>query len=480
VPPRKRRPRGHIEELPSGSFRAIVYGGADPLTGKERRLKATAGSYAEAEVALTQLQRQVDEETHPKTALTISQAIAQWLDVAKLGETTRERYDDLIRLYIAPAFGDLLAAKLDAEMLERFYARLQQCRELCGGRRRAGHTCRPLSSSTVRKIHFILSGALELAVRWRHLGVNRAALARAPSPSRPEPDPPSAAEAAALLNAAWADPDWGLLLWLTMVTGARRGEVSALRWPHVDFERGTLLVQRANAQPKTGVREKETKTGQHRRVALDERTIGLLRAHRDMVATRCAALGCDLDDEAWLFSPAPDGSAPYPPHSLTQRYRRLAIKLKLRSTRLHSLRHYSATELLAAGVDLRTVAGRLGHGSGGATTLRIYAAWVDAAGRRAADTMAGIMPQHVVSPERPMSPYETIAAELRNEIASGVFGPGEQLPTVVALAQKHTVAVGTAHRAMALLQAEGLVDVSRGRRAVVSSTRPADVNVKPL
>jgi integrase len=133
---------------------------------------------------------------------------------------------------------------------------------------------------------------------------------------------------------------------------------------------------------------------------LDQRTIGLLTAHRQLVAARCAALGCDLDDEAWLFSPAPDGSAPYPPRSLTQRYRRLAIKLKLRSTRLHSLRHYSATELLAAGVDLRTVAGRLGHGSGGATTLRIYAAWVDAAGQRAADTMAGIMPEQVWFPRR--------------------------------------------------------------------------------
>jgi len=52
----------------------------------------------------------------------------------------------------------------------------------------------------------------------------------------------------------------------------------------------------------------------------------------------------------------------------------MATKLKLRSTRLHSLCHYSATELVAAGVDLRTVAGRFGHGSGGATTLRVYAA----------------------------------------------------------------------------------------------------------
>ena len=59
--------------------------------------------------------------------------------------------------------------------------------------------------------------------------INKAALAVAPSPAQTEPDPPTAAEAAAILSEAWsADPDWGLLLWLTMVTGSRRGEISAL------------------------------------------------------------------------------------------------------------------------------------------------------------------------------------------------------------------------------------------------------------
>lgn len=51
----------------------------------------------------------------------------QWLEVATLEDTTRDRYEDLIRIYIEPTFGDLPAAKLDAELLERFYARLQRC-----------------------------------------------------------------------------------------------------------------------------------------------------------------------------------------------------------------------------------------------------------------------------------------------------------------------------------------------------------------
>lgn len=59
---------------------------------------------------------------------------------------------------------------------------------------------------------------------------------------------------------------------------------------------------------------------------------------------------------------------------------------------MSSLRHYSATELIAAGVDPRTVAGRLGHGGGGSTTLRVYSAWVPESDRKAASVLAGRMP----------------------------------------------------------------------------------------
>lgn len=67
---------------------------------------------------------------------------------------------------------------------------------------------------------------------------------------------------------------------------------------------------------------------------------------------------------------------------------------RLEGTRkiLTALRHYSSTELLTAGVDLRTVAGRLGHGDG-TTTLRHYAAWVGAADKTAAGMLGRRMPK---------------------------------------------------------------------------------------
>jgi integrase len=89
---RKRWTRGHVEELPSGSFRAVVYAGLDPLTRRPPYLRDrdTAKDYEGTQVALTQLQHQVNEDRHPKSAITVGQAIAQWLEFTDLEDTTRD------------------------------------------------------------------------------------------------------------------------------------------------------------------------------------------------------------------------------------------------------------------------------------------------------------------------------------------------------------------------------------------------------
>jgi integrase len=306
------------------------------------------------------------------------------------------------------------------------------------------------------------------------MSVNRAAMAEPPTKAKTRPDPPNAAEAAALLTEASREPEWGLLLWLTMVTGCRRGELCSLRWRHVDFDRANLWVELATAQTRAGLSEKSPKSGETRRLSLDPHTLELLRLHKTEVTKQLLELGVPLTGDAYVFSTTPDYSLPRKPRSVTQKYRLMAQKLKLRSTRLHALRHYSATELLAAGVDLRTVAGRLGHGDG-TTTLRTYAAWVAAADRRAAETIADLMPVVVPQPPRPRGPYESIAGALRDDILAGRLKPGDQLPTVVQLAAQYTVAAGTAHRAMAALANDGLITVSRGKRAVVAARDPSEM-----
>ncbi len=118
----------------------------------------------------------------------------------------------------------------------------------------------------------------------------------------------------------------------------------------------------------------------------------MLREHYERCLARAAAVGLTLPDDAYIFSLSVDGSMPLIPDSVTQRYKRMADRLGI-ATHLHALRHYSATELINAGVDPRTVAGRLGHGGGGATTLRVYAAWVSEADQRAAAKLSASMPK---------------------------------------------------------------------------------------
>lgn len=128
------------------------------------------------------------------------------------------------------------------------------------------------------------------------------------------------------------------------------------------------------------------------------------------------------------------------PDTVTRRFSRMCKRLGW-DMHIHQLRHYSATELIAAGVDIRTVAGRLGHGGGGTTTLRVYSAWVAEADQRAAPSLAARMPELPVSastrngaPARPAatavdasvdeSPYRMIAADLRGANQVRCANPG--------------------------------------------------------
>jgi integrase len=136
--------------------------------------------------------------------------------------------------------------------------------------------------------------------------------------------------------------------------------------------------------------EKDTKTHRMRRIALDAATLEVLAEHRARWVEAAAQLHIVDRDDGYLFSFEPDQSRPCDPSAVTHKYARMCKALGIDS-HLHALRHYSATELLSAGVDLRTVAGRLGHGGGGVTTLRVYAAWVGESDRRAAEILGARM-----------------------------------------------------------------------------------------
>jgi integrase len=168
------------------------------------------------------------------------------------------------------------------------------------------------------------------------------------------------------------DPMLAPILLLAALTGARRGELCGLRWSDVDWTDGTLAIKRSVYEvPGGGFGVKATKTHQGRRIGLDDLAIELLRRHRAAVLDRAGSLSLEVPDDAYMFSISPQGSEPIRPDVLT-RFAGRAAKAAGVDIHLHALRHFSATQGIAAGFDPVTVAGRLGHADP-SITLRIYA-----------------------------------------------------------------------------------------------------------
>jgi integrase/DNA-binding transcriptional regulator YhcF (GntR family) len=502
--------RGNIERLKSGAVRVRVYAGVDPLTGRPHYLKETVpfgpDVMNEAKKVRTRLLNQVDENRAPRTTATVNQLMDRYLELLDVDVNTRRGYEGYIKNHIRPLLGHLQVGKLNGETLDSFYKVLRTCRAHCGGKKfiqhrtkkdhecdhRCGpHKCNPLKTSSIRQIHFILSGALQRAVRWHWVYVNPLDQAEPPKSVTPNPQPPSAKEAAAIINKAFSqDLDWGMLIWLAMTTGARRGELCAMRWNLLDFESKTLGIRTSIAQDGSKTWEKDTKSHQQRRIALDTETVELLRAYRQQCEAAATAVGCKMDDYGRIFSPDLTHNTWLKPDTVSQRYRRMCAQLG-RSMHIHQLRHYSATELISSGVDARTVGGRLGHGGGGATTLRFYTAWVSEADQRAAGDLGVRLPRPPIinetngkrtSPRQDKidtAPYERIAEDFRGAISCGALHPGATLPTMAEIADQYGVSFGTAQRALAKLRTAGLVSIGRGRRAIVSR-QPAATSLAPI
>jgi integrase len=207
--------------------------------------------------------------------------------------------------------------------------------------------------------------------------------------------PPDAEGVARLLTTATEqDPELGLFLRLAVVLGARRGELIALKWRDVDLAAGEVLIAsgvvRVAGQP---LIDKDTKTHAKRRVAVGAETVELLKAHRARQAQAALAAGATLPPDAYVFSRSPDGSKAISPDGISHRFQELAAHLGVRA-RLHDLRHFMVTQLVAGGVDWRTVPGRAGHADGH-MTLATYAHFQHAQDRQAAELM-----EQLIAPDR--------------------------------------------------------------------------------
>lgn len=351
-----------------------MHAGRDAATGKPAYVTRTVrGDRDAAERGLVALVAQITDSPTSPTFGTVGELCDKWWTYSSpnLAPTVAREYRRLIDRRVVPKLGHVRVVDLRAHHLDAWYGELLASGAVSG---------RPLSANSVRHIHSVLHRALEQGIAWDWIAHNPARRATPPPARRPCIHLPSAAEVVCLIEAAGAvNSSLPIFLRLAAVTGARRGEVCALQWRHVDFHRQTLHIAGQVAHTAAGPVQRPTKTHAERRLTLDPVTLAEL--------TQLAVGQRRAESDRYIFSHDPEGATPWRPDYATLAFARLADRLGIAKIRLHDLRHFAATTMLLNGIDVRTAAGRLGHARA-STTLDIYAHYTQPADQRASTTIA--------------------------------------------------------------------------------------------
>lgn len=363
-----------MRERTPGHWQIRAFAGPDRITGKPRQVSRTiVGGQRAAAKALATLVAEVETGRHRATTQrTVGDLLDTWLEIAESSQRPRTIKENQYKIEkrIRPRFGKLRLDKLQAAGIDAAYR---------------DWLAEGLSPATVNKYHAILSAALHQAVKWDW--IDRAPTSRATPPRvrAKEMLVPTPEQLTNLVTASEKeDPVLSCAIALAALTGVRRGELVALQWSDFDLAKKTVRISKsltvANGEQHIG----PTKTHAARDLALDPVCVKVLKVRWRYMTKLAEVAESPLVENPYVLSYNANGALPVNPDTLTHHFADLCKKLeepalaRLRRTtpkatraelvpakrfhfRFHDLRHFSVTTLIAAGVDVRTVADRHGH-----------------------------------------------------------------------------------------------------------------------
>lgn len=344
-------------------WEARITTGRDPGTGKQIQRSFTGKTQKEVREKMQAAAVEVNHGTYTAPQrLTVGQWLDVWTDeyLGAVKPSTIRNYRDIIRLHIKPALGAIKLAELHAHTVQSFINGIDR------------------APATVRLVCGVLSEALEKAVLLDYIPQNPVKRCTLPRKEQKEIHPLEDGEVAALLNAAAGGPVENFII-VALFTGMRMSEILGLTWDCVDFDKGTVTVNKQLAPPvqrKTGEIFTTPKNHKPRIVAAPPSVLAALISQRRKQSEMQLKAGLLWSNPHYLVFTDEMGG-PIPQRNIERLFRAAADSAGLEDMRLHDCRHTYAVNAIRAGNDIKTIQGNLGHATA-AFTLDRYGHFTEA------------------------------------------------------------------------------------------------------
>lgn len=318
------------------------------------------------------------------SAVKFEELSEEWFEeYAKLNlrSTTYERLKQL-RHRIYPAIGHLRIDKITPRQLQAFVNSLAKE----GANEKTG---KPLAPKTIRHNLSLISDVFTYAVKMGLVSDNPCSKVTIPKGEVKEKQIYSQEEMEILLTKLMGEPlKYRVFFYLIAYSGFRRSEMLGLEWKDIDFENNIISVRRtSNYTAERGIYTDTTKTKRSQRtLKISPFIMNMLKQLKEEQDNEALRLGTKWVETDRLFTKwngeEMNNQTPY------GWLKEFCEKNNLPFYGIHSFRHFAASALISAGLDVTTVSGALGHCNSG-TTLNVYSHMFQNAQARVSEAMDG-------------------------------------------------------------------------------------------
>ena len=324
--------------------------------------------------------------------------LAFWELRGSLADTTQIAYRRHLEM-LSRQIGHIPIAKLSALHIDEALAVLKASGGVAKKPPKAGEKrgTRPLADRTLLHVYRVGSTSMQQALRWKLIPSNPFKDVEPPKPAKKkirimtEDEAIKVYRQAVIASESGKHPGLDLLVALLQTCGMRRSEVLGLAFDAIDLDTGTASIFRTVVAGEKGaavLRDHRAKSEtSFRTIALPSELVPMVHRHRQWINEMVLQWGRQSyrNDPLLLFPTF--GGEPLAPGTLTIRLRQLHRQAKVSGVApTHGFRHGMASRMVADGVDIKTIADRLGHATT-AFTLSTYVHSVNGKDREAADRL---------------------------------------------------------------------------------------------